>query len=53
MANDKDFKISNDYVALYTRLMAYYHPEFKDFFTFKKMKASGRVRPNQDRLNTL
>ena len=41
-SNEDEFKISNDYIAIYARLFAYHHPQYKDFFTFKTMKASGR-----------
>ena len=37
------FKISNDYIALYSRLLIYNDPEFKDFFVIKQMKSSGRA----------
>ena len=32
------YKISNDYNALYPRLLLAYHPEFEDFFELKQMK---------------
>jgi hypothetical protein len=32
------FKINNDYIALYTRLLIKEHPEFKNFFELKQMK---------------
>lgn len=32
------FKISNDYIGLYSRLMIYQFPEFIGFFTLKTMK---------------
>lgn len=36
-----EFKISNNHIAMYTRLIAYLHPEFESFFQFKSMKYSG------------
>lgn len=33
-----EFKISNDYIALYARLLIYRHPEFEPFFELKRMK---------------
>lgn len=32
------FKISNDYIAYYTRLFQHYHPEHENFFTTKALK---------------
>ncbi len=36
------FKISNDNIALYARLMIHHYPEFKDFFVLKPMKSARR-----------
>lgn len=36
------FLISNDFIALYARLLVYQHPEFEGFFDLKKMKSSRR-----------
>ena len=33
-----DFKISNDYIALYARLFMHEHPQFAGFFKTKEMK---------------
>jgi hypothetical protein len=33
-----EFKISNDFRSMYARLLAYHHPEFEDFFSFKDME---------------
>ena len=33
-----EFKISNDYIALYPRLLIYNEPEFEGFFSIKAMK---------------
>jgi hypothetical protein len=34
----KDFKISNDFIALYARVLIYREPEFDGFFQLKPMK---------------
>lgn len=39
-----EFKISNDFIALYARLFVYHNPEFKEFFSMKRMKASNRKK---------
>jgi hypothetical protein len=33
-----DYKLSNDFIALYARLLIYHRPEFEGFFLIKKMK---------------
>ncbi len=33
-----EFKVSNDYLALYARLLIYEYPEFEGFFQLKTMK---------------
>ena len=33
-----DFKISNDYIALYARYFMHKHPRYEGFFKTKKMK---------------
>lgn len=38
VAHTEQFKIRNEYIALYSRMMIYNCPEFKDFFLLKKMK---------------
>lgn len=41
---DDEFKISNDYIALYARLLVWNHPdEFEGFFTLKAMRPDRRV----------
>ncbi len=58
-SNGEDcFKISNDYIALYARLLVFHNKEFEGFFVLKKMKSQGRVLSNSERyddkeLNTL
>jgi hypothetical protein len=52
------FKISNDYIALYARLLIYHDSKFKDFFMIKQMKGENRILSddevyNQPELNTL
>ena len=38
----ESFKINNDFIALYARLMIHEHPDFADFFELREMKATGR-----------
>ena len=33
-----EYKLSNDFIALYARLLVYHHPEFQGFFLLKQMK---------------
>ena len=33
-----DFKISNDFIAFYSRLFMHNHPEYEGFFVTKEMK---------------
>lgn len=40
---DEVFKISNDYIALYARMVVYNHPEFSGFFELKKMKKVRKI----------
>ncbi len=39
--NTDDFKISNDFIAYYTRLFLALNPKHHDFFTIKPMKGEG------------
>ena len=40
---DSNFKVSNDFIALYARQLISEHPDdFKDFFRLKKMKPYNR-----------
>lgn len=41
-----EFKVSNDYLALYARLLACDYPVFENFFSFKRMK-SKRVKARE------
>jgi hypothetical protein len=34
----RDFKLSNDYIALYARMVVAKHPELENFFLLKEMK---------------
>jgi hypothetical protein len=43
------FKISNDYIALYCRLLISEYPEFEGFFDLKKMKEAGRILSQEER----
>ena len=38
-----DFKLSNDLIALFARLVVYRNPALRNFFTFKKMKIKRSV----------
>lgn len=40
--NGETFKINNDFIALYARLMISDFPQFEDFFSLRLMKSSGR-----------
>lgn len=42
-----DFKVNNDFIALYTRLLIFHHPIFKDFFELRGMK-SHRVQMSSE-----
>jgi len=33
-----EYKLSNDFIALYARLIVYHNPEFEGFFLLKQMK---------------
>lgn len=41
--SDTDFKISNDYIAFYSRLFMHENPEYKGFFRTKPMKGETHV----------
>lgn len=49
--SDEVWKISNDYIAVYARMLIYNNPEFEGFFTLKAMKPSGRVLSNEEKYN--
>jgi len=38
-----DYKLSNDYIAMYARLLVYAIPELEGFFQLKKMKSHRKV----------
>lgn len=38
-----DFKISNDFIALYARLFMKEHPEYDGFFRIKKSRRLGEI----------
>jgi hypothetical protein len=42
------FKINNDFIALYARLMIHEHPEFLGFFELRLMKTSGRAMSHEE-----
>lgn len=35
------FQINNDFTSIYARLLVYNHPEFSEFFEFRKMPNAG------------
>ena len=43
------FKISNDYIALYARLLIYHHNELLDFFDLKPMKGDLRHYSSEEK----
>lgn len=46
------FKISNDFIALYARLMIATYPEFDGFFEIKKMKRKRRHFSQEELMRT-
>jgi hypothetical protein len=46
---DDDFKINNDFIALYTRLLIWHHPVFDGFFEIRGMKRQ-RVQLSQEQV---
>lgn len=42
------FKINNDFIALYARLMIHDHPEFANFFELRAMKPNGRRTSDEE-----
>ena len=46
---DDDFKINNDFIALYTRLLIWHHPIFDGFFELRGMK-SNRVQLSPEQI---
>lgn len=47
------FKINNDFIALYTRLLIFHEPSFEGFFELRKMKASDRRYAAEERYRRL
>jgi hypothetical protein len=45
-----DYKLSNDYIAMYARLLVYAIPELEGFFQLKKMKSCRKSTVSQRRL---
>ena len=35
--NGRDFKITNDFIPIYVRMLIYNHPEYSDFFSLKDL----------------
>jgi hypothetical protein len=48
-ASGDPFKINNDYIALYARLLIHEDPSFNGFFELRKMKPSGRKMSQEER----
>jgi len=40
---DWDFKLSNDFITIYARLLVWNHPEFAGFFELKQCKPDRKV----------
>lgn len=47
-SSDRVFKINNDFIALYARLVIYHRPEFTNFFEMRKMKAFDRRQSSEE-----
>lgn len=45
----KEFRINNDFMALYARLVMDMHPEFEGFFEIRSMKPFDRRESNEER----
>jgi hypothetical protein len=43
------FKINNDFIALYARLLIYHLPEMEEFFELRTMKAFDRRTSDEER----
>ena len=43
------FKINNDFIALYARLLIYYDSDFEGFFELRSMKAYNRRDSSEER----
>jgi hypothetical protein len=46
------FKINNDFIALYVRLLIHDSPEYDGFFELRRMKPFGRKMSNEERRRT-
>jgi hypothetical protein len=42
------FKLSNDFITVYARLLVWNHPEFEGFFTLKQCKPNRKVWNDHD-----
>lgn len=42
------FRINNDFIALYVRLLIYHQPEFRDFFEMRSMKPMNRKESSDE-----
>ena len=43
------FKINNDFIAIFARLLIYHDPQFEGFFELRKMKGSNRRDSREER----
>ena len=43
------FKVNNDFIAIYARLLIYRDPSFEGFFELRAMKSSGRKLSGEER----
>jgi hypothetical protein len=43
------FKINNDFIALYVRLLIYHDPSFSNFFELRTMKESNRLSSDNEK----
>lgn len=41
------FKVNDDHIPIYARLLIYHHPEFADFFELRKVRSRGRKSEEQ------
>ncbi|MCH7902286.1 hypothetical protein IIC68_00880 [archaeon] len=46
---DEPFKINNDFIALYARLLIYHDPSFDGFFELRKMKPCSRQESEEEK----
>ncbi len=49
LKHEEPFKINNDYIALYARLLIYHDSQFEGFFELRTMKAFDRRESSEER----